>query len=58
MTIPKRNPMLVTARLLRLLAPALLRLGMAKTDPVPYDVIDKARTRAKAGKRLGDLTDG
>jgi short-subunit dehydrogenase len=58
MTIPKRNPMLVTARLLRLLAPAVLRLGMAKTEPVPYDVIDKARTRARAGKRLGDLSDG
>ena len=55
MTIPKRNPMLVTARLLRLLAPGLLRFGMAKTEPVPYEVVEKARTRAQAGKRLGDL---
>jgi short-subunit dehydrogenase len=53
MTIPKRNPMLVTARLLRLLAPGLLRFGMAKTEPVPYEVIERARTRAQAGKRLG-----
>ena len=57
MTIPKRNPMLMTARLLRLLAPGMLRYGMAKTDPVPFDVIDKARARAKAGKRLGDLSE-
>jgi short-subunit dehydrogenase len=56
MTIPKRNPMLVTARLLRLLAPAVLRIGMAKTEPVPYEVIEGARARAQAGKRLGDLT--
>ena len=55
MTIPKRNPMLVTARLLRLLAPAVLRLGMAKTEPVPYEVIERARARAQAGKRLGDV---
>ena len=57
MTIPKRNPMLITARLLRLLAPALLRFGMAKTDPVPPDVIEKARARAQAGKRLGDTSE-
>ncbi len=58
MTIPKRNPMLMTARLLRLLAPGLLRLGMAKTEPVPYDVVERARTRSQAGRRLGDLSDG
>lgn len=57
MTIPRRNPMLMTARLLRLLAPAVLRLGMAKTDPVPYDVIERARARAQAGKRLGDVSE-
>jgi short-subunit dehydrogenase len=57
MTIPKRNPMLVTARLLRLLAPAILRLGMARTEPVPYDIVEKARARAQAGKRLGDLSE-
>jgi len=57
MTIPKRNPMLITARLLRLLAPGVLRFGMAKTDPVPYDVIEKARARAQAGKRLGDTSE-
>jgi short-subunit dehydrogenase len=58
MTIPKRNPMLITARILRLFAPAVLRMGIAKTEPVPYEVIERARARAQAGKRLGDLSDG
>ena len=49
-TVPKRNAMLVTARLLRLLAPSLLRLGMARTDPVPADVIERARARARERK--------
>jgi short-subunit dehydrogenase len=57
MTIPKRNPMLITARLLRLVAPGVLRLGMAKTEPVPYEVIEKARGRAQAGKKLGDVSE-
>jgi short-subunit dehydrogenase len=55
MTVPRRNPMLVTARLLRLLLPGVLRMGMARTDPVPREIIEKARQRAHAGKRLGDL---
>jgi len=57
MTIPKRNPMLVLARMLRLLAPSLLRFGMAKAEPVPYEVIERARARAQAGKRLGDVSE-
>ena len=51
MTIPKRNPMLVTARLLRLLCPSLLRFGMARSDPVPASIIEAARARAR--ERLG-----
>jgi len=58
MTIPKRNPMLLTARFLRLFLPPLLRFGMAKTDPVPAEVVEKARARALKGKRLGDLSEG
>jgi len=53
-TVPRRNPRLVAARLLRLLAPALLRLGMRRMDPVPPEVVEKARARALAGKRLGE----
>ncbi len=55
MTVPKRNPMLLTARALRLVFPALLRFGMAKSDPVPREVIEAARARAREGKRLGDV---
>ena len=55
MTIPKRNPMLLTARFLRLAFPALLRFGMAKSDPVPGAVVEAARARARDGKRLGDV---
>jgi short-subunit dehydrogenase len=56
-TVPRRNPMLISARVLRLLLPAVLRRGMAATDPVPADVIERARERARRGKRLGDLSD-
>jgi len=57
MTIPKRNPMLLMARFLRLFLPSLLRFGMAKTDPVPPEVVEKARARSVRGKRLGDLSE-
>jgi short-subunit dehydrogenase len=56
-TVPRRSPMLLAARLLRLFFPSLLRYGMAQTDPVPADVIERARRRAHAGKRLGDLSE-
>ena len=58
MTVPKRNPMLLVARFLRLFVPSLLRFGMAKTDPVPAEVVERARARAQKGKRLGDLSEG
>jgi short-subunit dehydrogenase len=48
-TVPARNPMLVTARFLRLLAPGLMRAGMAHMDPVAPEVFAKARERAKRG---------
>jgi short-subunit dehydrogenase len=57
MTIPRRNPMLIAARVLRLFFPRMLRRGMAWTDPVPPEVIDRARARAQRGKRLGDVSD-
>jgi len=57
MTIPKRNLQLVTARFLRLVLPSVLRMGMARMEPVPRDVVDRARARARLGKRLGDLSD-
>ena len=57
MTIPKRNLQLVTARLLRLVLPSVLRMGMARMEPVPPEVVERARARARLGKRLGDLSD-
>src|SRR5438128_11946546 len=57
MTVPRRNPMLVTARFLRLFLPNLLRAALARFDPVPREVLEKARARAREGKRLGDLRD-
>jgi short-subunit dehydrogenase len=57
MTVPRRNPLLMTARALRLLFPSVLRMGMKRTDPVPPEVVDKARERAKRGKKLGDVSE-
>lgn len=53
--VPRRNPALVSARLLRLAFPAALRAGMRRMDPVSEDVIERARARAQRGQRLGDL---
>ena len=57
MTVPKRNLQLMTARVLRLIAPALLRAGLAHHEPVPPEMVEKARARAVKGKRLGDLSE-
>ncbi len=53
-TVPKRSAQLLTARFLRLFFPSLLRRGMAHMDPVPPEVLERARARARAGKRLGE----
>ncbi|HVO24376.1 MAG TPA: SDR family NAD(P)-dependent oxidoreductase [Candidatus Margulisiibacteriota bacterium] len=58
MTIPRWSLQLMAANVLRTLFPAVLRFGMAKTDPVPPEVIERARTRATKGKRMGDLREG
>jgi short-subunit dehydrogenase len=44
--IPRRSPQLLMARLLRFFAPGILRAGMAWMEPVPPDVVEKARARA------------
>ena len=48
---PKRSLPLVTARFLRLVFPALLRFGMRRMDPVPAEVIERARERARDAAR-------
>jgi len=45
-TIPKRNPGLVTARWLRVLWPSMLRRGVRAQDPVTKEMLDAARARA------------
>jgi short-subunit dehydrogenase len=54
---PKRDPQLIAARFLRLVFPRVLRLGMARHEPVPLEIVEKARARAAKGKRLGDLSE-
>jgi short-subunit dehydrogenase len=50
---PPRDPSLFSAKLLRWLAPALLRTGMARMEPVPPALIERARERARRGLALG-----
>jgi short-subunit dehydrogenase len=57
MTVPRRNLQLMAARVLRLLAPGLLRMGMAQHEPVTPEILSRARERAARGKRLGDLSE-
>jgi short-subunit dehydrogenase len=54
-TVPRRDAGLLSARLLRSLAPSLLLVGLRRFDPVPEAVIDAARERARRGRRLGEL---
>ena len=51
--VPRRNPALGLARLLRLIAPGLLRLGTRRMDPVPAEAVARARKRAERGLPLG-----
>ena len=44
---PGRSLPLVAARLLRAVAPSLLRKGMARMEPVPEELIQRARARAR-----------
>jgi short-subunit dehydrogenase len=53
-TAPRRDLGLFTAKLLRWLAPGVLRAGMARMEPVPPALLDAARERARRGLRLGD----
>lgn len=50
---PAHDISLITAKLLRWIAPGLLRSGMARMEPVPPALFDAARERARRGLRLG-----
>jgi short-subunit dehydrogenase len=53
--VPRWSPQLLAARLLRTVAPSLLRAGMQWMEPVPPATIDAARARAReAAARAAD----
>jgi short-subunit dehydrogenase len=54
-TAPRRRLDLNTARVLRRFWPSVLRAGMRRMDPVPAEVVERARERARRGWRLGRL---
>jgi len=51
LTVPRRSAPLLAARVLRSAAPRLLRRGMAWFDPVPAEVLERARRRAREAAR-------
>ncbi len=55
LTAPRRRLDLNAARALRRLWPAVLRAGMRRMDPVPAEIVERARERARQGWRLGRL---
>ena len=60
-TVPRWSLGLILARGLRLFLPSLLRFGMRRMDPVPEEVIQRARDRARAlnaGSREGGSKEG
>lgn len=52
-TVPRRNPQLVTARLLATLIPAIIRKGVARMNPVSPQHVCDAIARARAGLPMG-----
>jgi hypothetical protein len=54
-TAPRRRLDLNAARVLRRVWPWMLRAGMRRMDPVPAEVVERARERARRGWRLGRL---
>jgi short-subunit dehydrogenase len=53
LVVPRRNVKLMLARLLRLVAPGLMRYGLARVDGVTEAELAEARDHARAGRRLG-----
>lgn len=52
-TVPRRNPQLVTARLLATLIPSVVRKGVARMNPVAPQLVRDAIARARAGLPMG-----
>ena len=54
---PRWSPVLRLARVLRALAPGLVRLGLRRMDPVPGAALQQARARAERGASLDPADD-
>lgn len=52
-TVPRRNPQLITARLLSLLWPSAVRKGVARMNPVAPGIVSDALARARRGQGMG-----
>jgi NAD(P)-dependent dehydrogenase (short-subunit alcohol dehydrogenase family) len=52
-TVPRRNPQLVTARLFATFLPSIVRKGVARMNPVTSQMVKEARNRARSGQRMG-----
>ncbi len=57
-TVPRFDAQLISARALALFAPALLRRGMRQMEPVPDELIEAARQRARAAAPTNGNTSG
>ena len=51
LTVPKRSAPLISARIVKAIAPSLLRAGMARMEPVPESLVENARARARRDRR-------
>jgi hypothetical protein len=52
--VPRYNFKLLLARFMSLVAPSLVRAGVARMDPIAPEAVESARQRARQGRRLGD----
>jgi len=52
LVVPRRDPSLFAARLLSAVAPGLLRWALARQEPVPPELVERARERARRGQPL------
>lgn len=53
-TVPRRNPALVSARVLSTLLPSVVRKGVARMNPVSPALVEAAIARARRGLKLGE----
>ena len=52
-TVPRRNPQLVAARLFATFIPSVIRKSVARMNPIAPQLVRDAIARARNGKRMG-----